>query len=712
MSKCFFRIFLFLAPFLTASVTYAAPSSDSVDLSLKTAIAMAIRNNLDLRVDALSSSISATTLQQSRGIYDPSLSISVSHDETFYTGQNYGTKATSTNFGVTQNLPSGGNLTAFTSTSDTTPLSDPGQSWKDWYSSAGITLNQPLLKNFGKESTELSINLAANNHEASIEQYRDSVIATVYAVIRGYNRLYTLHMILKSRETAFSSAQKLLTTIKQSKNNEQQSIELANTRYAISQRLNDLVDADQNISDQEAKLRYLIGVKKRIKLNPVDLPSTEEPMETTEQAIALAMENGFNLKQLRLDLKSSELQERMSKQSLWPDLSLTTSVGFRGIESTFDNSIQQIGQGKGRWWSAGLQFSMPLGNTVAKSTYLRDKLFTQQTRNRINAAEWQLRDSIETDMRTLTSARVQRQVAEKSVTLSEQRIEQYRQSVARKTSKVQDLLNAENDLVFAKVAQAQAMESFSNSVALLWRDAGVLLERENIHVNIAQPEELTLGTQDLAEPAFTPRNIKILATESDAVIEKPTVAALPLPAKTKRQPDTNDVVKPLVVATPKLPVKKSTAQTALYTLRIGEYVSSELETTRRKVKEAGLTPLITTGTKQPRTVFRLRVGDYSSLLAAKTELLKVKNASTGGFILNRGKAGFRLYAGSYFSQQSAKKGQRRLTALGLATTLDEVEVMLPTSLLTAGPFPTHDAALEGALKLKKLGVTAVVSREN
>lgn len=110
-------------------------------------------------------------------------------------------------------------------------------------------------------------------------------------------------------------------------------------------------------------------------------------------------------------------------------------------------------------------------------------------------------------------------------------------------------------------------------------------------------------------------------------------------------------------------------------------------------------------------MIRLKAGDYSSQLAAKTELLKLNDTHTLGFILNKGKAGYRLYAGSYFSEKSAQREQRRLAALGYVTSLEELEVMLPTKLLSAGSFSSHEAAVAGALKLEKLGVMASVFRE-
>ena len=94
------------------------------------------------------------------------------------------------------------------------PQGHSGGIWTDWYTSAGLTMTQPLLKNFGKETTELYISLAANNHTNSLEQFRLSVTNTIYSVIKEYNRLYTLLQVLKSRQRSLLSARQILDRLK------------------------------------------------------------------------------------------------------------------------------------------------------------------------------------------------------------------------------------------------------------------------------------------------------------------------------------------------------------------------------------------------------------------------------------------------------------------------------------------------------------------
>jgi len=732
LPACLFAAVLF------AGNTFGSSAPGKVELSLKKAMAMAIHNNIDLRVTALDSSMAKVDIERSRGLYDPRLSISANHTQSFYTGETYGTEDTTTQMGLTQYLPTGGSLTAATYTGYSKPVSDdPDDNWTDWYTSVGITLVQPLLKNFGKEATELNITLAANTHQDSLERFRDNVIDTVHSVLTTYHRLYVLQQEAEERQSALSSARTLLEQLKQNPQAQsRQDIEIANTEYAISQRLKELVDAERKVRDKAAKLRYLIGMEEKYKLNLVDPPFRTEPLETEEQAIRLAMEQHPDLKKLRLELEANKLEERVAKHKVLPSLSMTAGTGFRGIEDQFGDSIEQIQRGKGRWWTAGLQFSMPLGNRTAKSDYRRKQLRTRQLKNQIRDLEWKLREYIEADMRSLVSARVQRQVADKSHQVAEQRLKQYRKSHQAKGASLQDMLNAENDLIRARNSQADALEDFANAVALLWKDAGVLLERLNINIDTSKPEQLTAGTEQISYPSYLLSNPQQLAKRNQIAVpaaepnSKPPLTEASEQAVAKELAVTKTestevslpqktVAKPL--STPAVAVQKATpvkqaakietvVAKTLYTLKIGEYASSELARTKKVVERVGLSPTVTAGRKQARQVIRLKIADFETLAAAQQVQRQLKKLSAGGFIRNLGKAGFRLYAGSFFSRSSALKEQQRLVAGGIDLTLEEASVQLPTSLLTAGRFSDRAAAQAVASKLKQLGVTAVVQK--
>ena len=470
-------------------------------LSRMSAIAMTIRKNIDLRIEALNSSMAEADAARNWGIYNPVFNASATAGVSATTGDAFfRTRSANASLGLTQNLPTGGSITATSQAGYTTAefLGNLSPT-TNWQSSAGLSISQPLLKNAGKETMELNITLAANGLQDSLERFRSTTTDTVNTVITSYNHLYALRQVLESRVSVLNSAQKLLDEIKKKeKQGPLQAMEVANAEFAIIQRRKDLVDAERSVRDQEASLRYLIGMESRLQIIPIDPPAKDEPEETEEQAVRAALAIRSDLKQLYSSLKTSQLQERVARHQTWPDLSINAGGGFTGLGNHSGDSFRQLVERPGTYWSAGMQFSVPLGNTAARNDYLRSKIRTEQVQNQIKALEWRVRNDIEADLRALISARLQRQTAERSQQIAEQRLEEYRKNNQLGTATVQDVINAENDLTYARNSHMDAMETFANAVTRLWRDTGELLDREGVYINAVNPANPTAVQEDAA----------------------------------------------------------------------------------------------------------------------------------------------------------------------------------------------------------------------
>ena len=661
-----------------------------ISLSRDAAVVMAVRNNIDLRIQALNSAMAESSLARSHAIYDPYFTTAATYGDTSYPGENFGTRNTVTAIGLSQYMPTGGNISTNTQTGYTS-AKDPasGLTPKDWLSSVGLTISQPLLKNAGRETMELSISLADSSHRESLEQFRFFITDTVFSVITGYNRLHVLRQIFKAREDALTSAEALRDELVRKGNpGSQQAMELANADYALSERRKDLIDAGKNVRDQEATLRYLLGIEEKTEIIPVDSPSREEPPESESEALRLAIENRPDLRQLRLQFESQQLQQRVAKHQQLLDLNVTASAGFSGIGGTVGDSFSQIGDGKGGWWSAGLVLNFPFGNTAAENDYLQSKIRTEQLQHQIKAYEWQVHNAVEADMRSLISARLRMQSADQSLVYAEQRLTEYRKLIRDGTSTLQDLLNAENDLIAARNFQLEAVESFAYAVTLMWRNIGVLLDRQQVHIDTTSPEKLTRG-----EPTFPSGGATAVRTPASAG-EGVTVAAAP--------EGTAPVMAP--PATPEAPGK----ETAL-TLLVGMFVVKvELAAASEKVRAAGLEPTIKDGPKTMEPMTRLLLGNFRDQTTAQKELDRLRKAYANGFILGSKKEGYFVYGGSYFNAHGADQERQRLAALGITVEMAETSVPVPTYLLTVGSFPTRQAAGEAMAKLQRAGLKVEV----
>jgi len=661
------------------------------------AIAMAVYRNIDLRIEALNFKMAETDAAKSWGIYNPVFNASGSAGVTAVPGDPFFSARTrNASVGLTQSLPTGGSIGATTQTGFFS-VDTNGPDSKDWQSTAGLTLTQPLLKNAGRETMELNITLAANTQQDSLERFRSTTIDTVSNVITAYNHLYVLRQTQETRVAALNSAQRLFDDIrKRASIGAVQGMDLANAEFAIAQRRKDLVEASRNVKDQEVNLRYLIGLDLPTQIIPSDPPSRFEPQETDEQAAKAALEHRGDLKQLQVSLQSTELQERVARRQSWPDLSANATGGLTGTGTTFGQSYDQIAKHPGTYWTAGMQFSVPLGNTTAGNEYKKAKIRTEQVRQQIRALSWKIRNDVESDMRALISARLQMQLSDRSSQLAEQRLEEYRKNNQLGSATIQDVLNAENDRNTAHTAQLEAIETFSNAVTKLWKDTGLLLDRQGVHIDTSHPDKLTESKE---------QNPSLLVDPPPPLSPPETTA-----------PGGNQTTVTPVAAPPSAPVAAPAASSQApaahvrYAITIGEFpTKSAMADAIRRIRRAGLAAHIKQGPAKIETMIRLHVADYPNQKTALQEVGRLARIKADGFVINERPGDFSVYAGSYRDRKQAVIEQERLAALGVKTVFKDVSISRSTFLLTAGSFATREAAAEKVKVLEKRGLKSTIS---
>ena len=207
------KVVILLTPVLLNLEGTCLGEVPTIKLTRSAAIEKALQRNIDLRMRALDSSMAKNQIKASESIYNPYVTASLEYSQTNVAGETYGTKTTSGSLAVSQKLPTGATVSVSGRTSPISSYADPLYDYTDWSSSIGVSLYQPLLKNAGKDATELGLQQNIFTHEASIENFRENVIQTVFSVISEYNGLYVLYQLLESRKSALNSAQQLFEEI-------------------------------------------------------------------------------------------------------------------------------------------------------------------------------------------------------------------------------------------------------------------------------------------------------------------------------------------------------------------------------------------------------------------------------------------------------------------------------------------------------------------
>ena len=162
-------------------------------------------------------------------------------------------------------------------------------------------------------------------------------------------------------------------------------------------------------------------------------------------------------------------------------------------------------------------------------------------------------------------------------------------------------------------------------------------------------------------------------------------------------------VKPVATSAPAVGGSKKR-----YALRCGPFAGErELASARALLKKGGLESKVSPGPKRPTRMYRLHVAEFKDAAAAAAERKKLLEAAPDAFVLPHG-AVYELIAGSYHEEGGGKLEQERLSAWGVTVELTQVVTPVATRQLTAGSFPTREAAALSAERLKNAGISCSI----
>jgi outer membrane protein TolC len=360
-----------------------------------------------------------------------------------------------------------------------------------WTSSLLLSLNQPLLKNFGRETTELNIRVSALTKESSVSHLKSRVLATVAQVISEYYKLGSYRQDLESRRISLSLAGKILTeTEARVKAGVIPAMEILNAQYGVSVREKEIIDSEKAVRDQVDILAELLQLGKVADIVPVDAPSKEQYSIDEEAAVKRAIATRPELEELLRQLAVAELQAKVAKNQIQPSLNLTSSVGLTGLDANYGRNTDRMASLDYPVWSIGVQLDYPLGNQSAVNDYVKSRLKSEQIRTQLESQKSSLASEVRIALRTVQSAYKQLDVSDRARLYADERLKAYikKSEVGLATNK--DVLDVENDLAVARSNQIKAQLAYSTALSQLWKSTGELLEKEGITVDSAKSDDL------------------------------------------------------------------------------------------------------------------------------------------------------------------------------------------------------------------------------
>ena len=504
---------IFLLPVISL-----AQQEKAFSLSLEDCILKAMENNLGLAVQVLTPELADISVAMAKEKFMPQLSFS--YDKTNNNSASYSwldaadqvtTKYTSYSAQINQLIPTGGNF----SISLSTYINDTNRRFQTINPRYGSTLrfnfSQPLLKNFGFKMARREIIIAQNNREISENQFKKTVMDTIYSVEEAYwNLVYSIEN-LKVMKQSLKLAQELLEKNKKAVEiGTLAPIEILSAEEQVASRQADILEAEALVKNNEDLLKTVINIgaeaktPELVKIIPKDRPIYKKKEMTLEQALTIAMANRPDLKASRIDLKNKELNLSYAKNQLFPDLSLNASYWSPGIGGDRvlylnNNPLSGVIVGtipggvadalkdalgfKYRNWTIGLTLSLPLNNFISRAAYAQARVSLDQALLQLKNQEQQvyleiknaLRD-VQTNYQRVEARRVARELAEKKLEAEQEKLR-----VGLSTNYF--VLQYQRDLTNAQTMELRAIIDYNLSLARLNRALGLTLKEKNISIS-------------------------------------------------------------------------------------------------------------------------------------------------------------------------------------------------------------------------------------
>lgn len=483
-----------------------------IHLTLDEARALALERNLSLIVERYRQSESELTLLGSYGIFDPNLTGDVgAFDETqpsvsFLDGADVqNNEGQNWNVEIGRLFQTGGTGSVAWRNRRSKSNSSFANLNPSFRVDLDLSYRQPLMRDFGKASTNRMIRIARTNLDISRENFEAQVTATLQNIEDAYWNLVEAKAQLVVAEKSLMLAERL---------HEQNKIrmdvgtlaplELVQSEAGIATRKEEIIRARALVGDSEDVLRQLMNLRDPelwgLGLKLETDPERDEVQIDVDEAIAIALAERPELRSKRLSQDNLNQDIDYFHNQQLPRVDLSVVYGVNGLggdlrETDFftgevvreqpggySDALDQAAAGDFDGWSAGVNVVFPIFNRAAKANlalaetgYERGEMELADLELSITTSVRRLARFVDAARQGLESARVSRRLAEKNLDAEEKRFQ-------NGMSTSFQVLEVQEDLTGARSREVSAVTGYRKALVQYYRAIGRLPEESGVEI--------------------------------------------------------------------------------------------------------------------------------------------------------------------------------------------------------------------------------------
>ena len=465
-------------------------------ITLKQVINKTLANNLDIRISDYDRRIAEYEIEAQKGIYDLEFEskINATNIEDPQPSKNSAlTNSTSQNINyggeasLSQLLPTGA-VVGFTYELDKTKTNSAFVDYSTYYTQdASVFLQQPLLKNFGRDVTESGIDIARNNNEISQEAYLLEAQNQIASVSKAY---WSLVYAIKNYEVQRLSLKQARDFLRITRVSYETGVlprtDVLQAEAQVAMREENVIIAESVIKSSEDNLKLFMNIPRASKdwdryYLPIDEPDVKQIAVDQNRFLEDAFENRPDYRQAELSIDNKTIQKKVAANQKMPELNLSAYAGRSGLGVSHDDAWDELNTYDYHSYDFSLEFKFPLQNRKGKYNYKQAALEEEKAEISLRDLENRIIFEVRNAIRQLRTEKKRIQATSVSVEAQKAKLdaELQRYRVGKSTS--YNVLEFQQDYAEALSHLIQSKVNFNKALIDLYKSRGIILSSFNIN---------------------------------------------------------------------------------------------------------------------------------------------------------------------------------------------------------------------------------------
>ena len=474
-------------------------------ITLPEAIDKALVNNRQLQIERINPELARLTLRAAYGFYDPIFTTQARSETSKDTGgfdpANFSADAVFeadsevVSVGLLGFLPTGltytlgGNYAHSTGTRNFL-------NFDSYKTTAGITLSQPLLRDFWIDQPRWLIQVNKRNLKISELGVLFVAMTVINATQQGYydllfawENMRVYQNLVRTRETFLQGIQRQVefgtVTVLEER--------LARSELASTQ--TELVNASNLVALASNNLKTFMGVSadqwRDQALTPAGYLLTVPELLDMAASWREGLRHRPDLHQLAINLESAALTVKYRRNQLFPALNVIGSYGLQGADAiqafppddpqaSRSRAFQQLEEQTAPNTMVGVLFSIPLTSTAERATYKMSKELKEQAQLLLKQKEELILREIADAVNMARFSFERAESAREAAHYAAEALSAEEQKLRGGSGSFFLVLEAQSDLARARIAELAAKRDYNKAISQLHFTEGSLLEKHGL----------------------------------------------------------------------------------------------------------------------------------------------------------------------------------------------------------------------------------------